>query len=435
MLTLSLFASLNVNASTQKTHILNIQHWKTSNGLPVYFVATSGVPMLDIRMIFRAGSAYDHKNWGLAQLVNNSLNQGTSSLNEHEIAVQLEQVGAQYSTNITHDMATVNLRTLTAKQYLLPAVSIFHKIITDPLFSPDQVNTIKKMSIAEIKHNNQNPATIARNQFFSQVYNHSGYAHPPLGTLKTVTNITAEQLKKFYHRYYVTQNAYLVLVGSVSTQKAHVLAEQLSSHLPQGKPANQLLIPAIKSAQAKDISQINFNSNQTAIYLGSRGITRLSPDYFPLIVGNSILGGSTMTSLLFDKIRNQQGLTYHIRSQNEALQYGGLFYITLSTNQKTALHALEATEKAWLAFCKNGPSEQQIQLAKNYLTRSFPLNFDTNQKIANTLTYIAFYHRSLNFLDQYQKNINNVTRKQIKSIFNHLASRPFFIVTVGHTNA
>ena len=411
--------------------ILVIKHWQTSNGLPVYFVRTPNLPMLDVRMIFTAGSVYDNENWGLASLTNNSLNQGTSKLTNKQISSEFEKVGAQYSTKVTKDMATVSLRTLTNPDYLKVAIKTFNQVITDPRFSIQSIDLIKRTTSAGIKYKEQNPKNVAQDQFFDMVFNKSAYSHPISGNLLTVSTLNSDLVKQFYHKYYVINNARLVLVGDITRQQANNISNSISTGLPVGKSAGKVDVPSLSFVSSESNKQITFPSNQASIYVGYQGMTRESPYYFPFFVGNQILGGGSMTSLLFENVRNKQGLTYGVYSVVDPLKYAGSFYISLNTKRQSCEKALSAVKHTFSEFALKGPTKQQLTMVKDYLVNSFPLGLSSNQKIINVLTNIVFYGRPLDFLDTYRQRIEAVTDLQVKQVFDQLSKKHLFVVMVG----
>jgi zinc protease len=413
---------------------IKIQNWQADNGAEVYFVKTPALPMADIRVVFAAGSAYDGEHWGLASFVNNMLGLETQTKSANDIANEFDSVGADYGTNIGRDMSTVSLRTLTNSKYLKPALATFEDVLTRAKFDENAYNLVLNQTLASIKVNQESPDSVALNTFNKALYGDQPYGHPILGTMDSIKQLTLAEIKAFYQHYYVAKNADIIMVGDLSNSQAKSIANQISKALPAGEHAKTL--DMMKSAAEDKAIHVNFPSQQTAIMLGQLGITRKNSAYFPLVVGNSILGQLPLTSILFQNVRNTRGLAYYASSSFDLLQYKGPFEVGLKTRAAKTQEAVSVVKSTLDDYIKNGPTSAQLKIAKDYLSGSFPLATATNSSILNSVTNIAFYHRPLDFLDTYLKNVDAVTVNQIKSAFQKtLHPKSMILVTVGPNEA
>lgn len=416
---------------TAKASVLPIHSWTTPTGTPVFFVRSTGLPMLDVRVIFAAGSGYDGDHPGLASLTNNLLGEGTTQLTADQIANEFDQVGAQFNNDVNRDMASVSLRSLTDKKYLNSALSTFESVLTQAVFTPLSFQRVIAETNASIQDGLQTPDTVALNMFNQLLYGNQAYANPVLGTPASLQTMTLNRVTQFYRKYYTAHNANIILVGDITTHEAIMIANQISKKLPLGSAATPL--PMMQSTQAKPlIKQIDFPSEQTTIVLGQLGVTRNNPNYYPLIVGNAILGGLPMTSLLFQEVRNKRGLAYSVDSDFDVLRSKGSFTIQLKTRADKVADSIAVVKKTLHDFIVNGPTEAELINAKKYIDGSFPLAMSSNSAIMNVVTTIAFYHRPLNYLDTYLNHINAVTTAQIKQAMAALLhSDQLILVTVG----
>lgn len=410
--------------------LLAIEHWQTSQGAPVYFVRNPELPMVDVQILFIAGSAYDDKHWGLANLVASTLNEGSKQHDADQIAEAFDQVGAQFSSQASRDVAVAALRSLSDDKYLGPALDTFTEVISQPTFSDQALQRVKQQTISAISEQQQKPLTVAMNTFYQNLYPHHPYGHPVLGTADTVNAITPAQVQNFYQRYWVSQNAQIILVGNLDRPAAEKLAERLMAALPAGTPAPKLAMA--DNTAAHGVRNVSFSSQQTAIVTGQLGMARENPDYFPLVVGNYLLGQMPLDSLLFQAVRNERGLAYDVSSTFSLLTYRGPFAIVLRTRTGEKQQALEITQKTLRQFVKAGPSQQSLQLAKQNIINNFPLNFATNENITSVLMQLAINHRPLNYFDTYRDNVKAVTPAQIQQAFQNLIHPDRLLtVTVG----
>lgn len=406
------------------------EKWTTANGVQVVFYQAMEVPMLDISLAFAAGSAYDGQAYGLSALTADLLNQGNQGESADAIADQLADVGAQLNSDTSRDMSVFSLRTLTKPDAMKPALATFAKVINHPDFPQDAFDREKKQQLVSIEQVKESPDEIANQVFFARLYEGHPYAHPVIGDREHVQALQRQQVVDFYHQYFVGHNAYLVMVGAIDSAQAHQIANQISGSLPAGQAAPA--IPKAKPLSKAEQVAVEFASTQTALRLGQLGIDHQDPDYFPLLVGNYILGGGVLVSRLSLEIREKEGLTYGVYSQFSPMPGDGPFLISLSTEQKQTNKALTLTEQVLGEFLEQGPTAQELVAAKQYLIGSFPLSLASNSAIASMLLRVSFYHLPDSFLDQYTQSVEKVSLQQIKQAFDkHVDPSKFLIVKVG----
>ena len=408
------------------------EKWLTKNGTQVVFYKAMEVPMLDISMAFAAGSAYDGNQYGLSALTARMLNQGNSGKDATTIAEAFADTGAQFNAESTRDMIVLNLRTLTSKEALEQSTKTFAQIINHPDFPDEAFKREKKQQLMAIEQIQESPDDVANIHLFKTLYQGHPYAHPVNGTRNTLASINKKQVVDFYKNYFVANNAVLVIVGAVDSQQAHQLADQLTQKLPKGHAA----APIPKASQAGNERKINIHypSSQTVVRIGQIGIDHQNPNYFPLIVGNYILGGGALVSQLAVEVREKRGLTYGVNSQFAPMPGVGPFIISLSTKNDQATNAIDVTQSTLDRFIKNGPNENELESAKKYLKGSFPLSLSSNRNIASLLLSMSFYHLPDNFLDTYVNRINSVTNEEIKQAFKQqIIPEKLLLVTVGQS--
>lgn len=406
------------------------EKWLTKNGVQVVFYLAPEVPMLDISVAFAAGSAYDGSRYGLSNLTTHMINQGSDGKNATIIAQELADTGSQINSETNRDMVVFSLRTLTNTEALQQSTTVFSQIINHPDFPDESFIQEKKQLLMSIAHSEESADNVAITKLFENLYQQHPYAHPVNGTRATVSALTKKDISNFYKQYFIANNATLVMVGAVDSQRAHQIAELVTQDLSKGSPA--LVIPLAVQLLKPEKMNIDFPSSQTIIRIGQIGINHKNPNYFPLLVGNYILGGGTLVSRLGEEVREKRGLTYGISSQFTPMPGNGPFIISLSTKNNQAINALKITEDTLNNFVTNGPNQDELDAAKKYLTGSFPLSLASNSAIASLLLRMSFYHLPENYLDTYLSRINAVTVDEIKTAFKEqVHPTQLSVVTVG----
>lgn len=406
---------LAVFTSVPSFAIPQIEHWTTSQGGRVYFIPTQGLPVIDVRMVFDAGSARDGTQWGVASLTAGMLDTGAGKWDADTIAHRFESVGALFSSGATRDSAYVALRSITHSEKWAVALDTLHEILAHPLFAEEDFEREQQRTLLAIRQRGEDPGEIAEVAFMKAVYGDHPYAHPVEGMTETVTSLTQDDVADFYRRLYTIKNGVLVIVGEVTRLQAEGIADRLFSALPEGGPQPDLPLPSVKNtASTVDIS---FPSEQTHLYLGELGMKINDPDYFPLHIGNHILGGSGLVSRIMEEVREKRGFAYSASSHFFPLRYIGPFQIGLQTKNVQSKEALEVAIKTVRDFIENGPTDDEVEAAKQNIIGGFVLRLDSNQKLAGEVASIAFYNRPLDYLATFTKKIQSVTRKEIQQAF------------------
>lgn len=422
------------NPSSKSLTILN---WQTSNKINVYFVKASELPMIDIDISFKAGAAYEPTKPGVAALTNAMLNEGTKKYNTEEISDLFESNGAVFSASVSQDSSSVSLRSLIGVDHdkkFEAALDVFNDIIANATFPEKDFKRVKNQTLETLKLNSQYPETISSETFYKTLYPNHPYGIPTDGTIDAVQKLTRKDLVAFYTKYYNSNNAQIAIVGDVTEEQAKNISEKIAKNLKTGPAAVNL--PGVLKTNNTVNKHINFPSTQTHILLGSVGIQRNDPDYFALTLGNHVLGTMPLTSLLFKNVRITNGLAYSVSSKFVSLKTPGPFLINMQTRNEKATEALNISKNTLSDFLKNGPTQEQLTMAKQNLIGQFPLTIASNSKKLNTIAYIGFYNLPLDYLDTYVNNINKITREDIITAFNkHINLNNLVVVTVGDSQS
>lgn len=394
---------------------LSIQYWETSSGARVYFVENRDLPILDVSVEFAAGSSMDTPGKsGRANLVQHLLSLGAGGLSEDQIATTLADVGAQLKSQFDRDRAGVSLRTLSSIKERVQALDVFARIIQQPEFPKDIVTREKTRIIASIKESSTKPDYIGDRELMKMLYGQHPYGLNEAGEIETLSRLQREDLIAFYRSHYVAKNAIIAMIGDVTRQEAAAIAERLTEKLPAKDAETTISAVAIPPAGVK---RIPHPAAQSHIQLAYPGLRRNDPDYFPLLVGNHILGGGGFVSRLMEEVRQQRGLAYSVYSFFSPYQEQGPFLVGLQTKKEQSEDAFALVQQVLKNFVENGPTEEELVAAKQNIIGGFPLRIDSNNKILGFLSVIGFYQLPLTFLSDYLVAVEAVTIEQIRQAF------------------
>jgi len=411
---------------------LPIQSWQSANGARVYFVESHGLPLLDVSVEFDAGTRRDTaERSGLANLTSHMLNLGAGGLSEDDISRRLADVGAQLGATIDLDRAGMTLRTLSSKRERSQSLDLMTTILQQPDFPAAALEREKARIIAVLQEEDTQPGPIGQKAFQAALYGTHPYALPGAGKAATVSRLKQQDLRDFFRQHYTSESAVIAIVGDVSQAEAASIAEQLSAGLPHTHGALPPLPEVAQLPQAETVL-LPHPASQSHILLGMPGMSRSDPDYFPLFVGNYILGGGGFASRLTEEVREKRGLAYSVYSHFMPLAQPGPFQIALQTKRDQADEALKITLATLRRFVADGPTAAELRHAKQNLIGSFPLRLDSNRKILGYLSMIGYYNLPLNYLDHFANNVDKVTLTEVKNAFRrHIDAEKMVTVIVG----
>ena len=388
-----------------------IEHWTTARGARVYFIAAHELPMVDVRIVFDAGSARDGERPGLAALTSHMLLQGAGGLDADAIADRIDAVGARLDTSAGRDTAVLSLRSLRAPRWLDPAVEVLHTVLTRPDFPAADLERERERVLVGLRQRAQSPGDLADDAFHEALYGDHPYAHRVSGTEESVKDLGRDALIAFHRRYYVARNAVVAVVGDLDRAAATALVEGILEGLPAGQVPPPL--PEVQPPAAARTVHVPFPSTQAHLLVGEPVLTRGDPDYFTLYVANHVLGGSGLVSRLAEDIRERRGLAYSVYSYFNPMARPGPFEAGLQTRADQAREALGLLRGHIRRWVQEGVSEEELARSRANITGGFPLRIDSNGKLVSYLATIGFYRLPLDYLDTFTARIEAVTREDI----------------------
>ena len=419
--------------------IPTIQQFKTKVGVPVRFVQTTALPIVDIDLRFNAGSARDgsisNTGFGIANMTATMLTQGSKRLDENEFTRAVETLGINLNSSAYKDMFIVSLRSLSDDKHLLPAVDLMTQMLSEPAFDDSILARNKARLLVGLQQQKQDPNSLASIAFSEALYGEHPYAHPSAGTLESVPTIEKQQLIDFKNRYLVAANASVAITGNLTLEQAKKLAEDITSKLPKGQPATELPEPKPLS-QAKHI-HIPFPSTQTTVLMGQLGDKRATDPQSQqkqtnFAVGNEVLAGGDFNARLMTEIRQNLGYTYGISGSMNPMLARGPYQIGFSTRNDKARAAIDASLAVINDTLEKGITSTEMRLTTDNLKNSFPMGFASNAGINGLLGMMNFYQLPNSYLTDYVKRVDQVKLSEVnQTMQDTLKPDDFLIVTVG----
>jgi zinc protease len=426
-----LFAAASVSALAG----LPIQRWTAANQAEVLLIESPALPMVDIQIDFDAGSRRDPSaQAGLASAVAAMLSKGVRArdgapaMDENALGEAWADLGAMLGASTGGDRFSVTLRTLTVPDVLQGALTLAARQLADPDFAPEVWSTERARFIASIKEANSQPGTVAQRTYARAVYGAHPYGQE--ADESSLQGIGVADLRQFHERHVQACRARVSIVGALNRAQAQAAVEQLLSRLPSGGACEALpTVPEVQALTAPAQQRVPMASAQAHVLIGQPGIRRVDPAFFPITVGNYILGGGGFVSRLTEQVREKRGLSYSVYSYFSPALHAGAFTVGLQTRPDQTAQAVDVATEVIKRFVQEGPTERELQAAKDNLIGGFALRLDSNRKLLEQLANIGWNRLPLNYLDTWTDEIRRVTVADIRAAFQRVL-QPDRMVTV-----
>jgi len=393
-----------------------IEKLQLTNGIPVFLVERHKVPIVQALVVFRGGVSADPQNRpGLANLTASLLDRGAGSRSALEISDVADYLGASLSAGAGWDATTVGVNVPSSR--LEPALALLGDVILRPTFPAGEVERVRAELLTEILQWRDDPEEIASIAFARSVFPGHPYSHDVEGDVASVRAVTREEIVRFHADRYVPGSAAIVVAGDAT---AGTLLPLLERTFGAWKPASGTnrgvpTIPPAKQIGNRRILLVDKpDAPQSQIVIGRVGPARSTPDFFPLVVTNTILGGS-FTSRLNHNLRETKGYTYGASSQFDFRLSTGPFAASAAVQTDKTGASLTEFFKELEAIRAEVPADE-LTRAKNYTARRFPSAFETSGQLAGRVRDQFVYGLPADYFNTYVARIEAVTAQDVQRV-------------------
>ena len=331
-----------------------------------------------------------------------------------EIDQKTEFVGASLNTPGGKDVAKLTSSFAVKDQDLL--FDIIHDVLTAPTFNQTEFDKYKTRTLLQLTQQKESPRQVIGNYFGRMVYDSHPYANPVSGTPASVSGISASDARQFYQQHYTTDRAAIAIVGDFSTAEMKKRITDLFGGWKTAKAtAPQLTTPTLAFDKSRVLLVNKDDARETTFLIGGKGIARNNPDFIPVEVVNTILGGR-FTSWLNDALRVNSGLTYGAGSRFSTYRNSGTFAVSTFTKNSSTFEALDLALVVLDSLHRTGIDAKTLSSAKNYVKASFPPNYESANELANLLTDMYSQGFDESFINNFQKNVDGLTVDRTRQI-------------------
>jgi len=402
---------------------------KLPNGLSIMLLEDARFPLVTVRLAFEAGSRFDPSgSRGLSEAVASLLNEGTKRRTSRQISEEANSIGGAVGAQSSADSITISGSALA--EYSTKLLDLVADVARNSTFPADEVALYKENRKQQLQSQRSQPEFLAQEKLDEVVFGANSYGNPS-PTPEAIDKLDIPALTKFRDAYLAPNNAVLIVLGKIPAraQLLKLIEQQFGDWQRRDIPATQM---APLPAPRKSITLVDRpGSVQASVHVGHLGVTRTNPDYFPMVVGNTILGGGT-SSRLFNDIREKQGFAYSVSSHMMPFKDASLFDAAMQVRNDVVEPALTSLLGHLNAMAKDPVQASELTDVKNYLSGVFVLRLQTQDGLASQLAAIKTMGLPVDYLEKYTTNIRSTEPDKIQAAARkYIAPDASSIVVVG----
>ena len=405
-----------------------IKEVTSPGGVKAWLVEEHSIPFTAIQINFKGGSSLDRAGKrGAIHFMSALLEEGAGELDASGFAEELERLAAYFNFNIYDDSLTISAKFLTENRD--EAVSLLRMALIEPRFDLDPIERVRNQILSILNSNKKKPQKIASEAFYRKAFAEHPYGSKKEGTIKTVSLLTQKDIRQAYRDVFARERVFVSAVGDIGELEFGKLLDKLLMDIPVGgKP---LPNPAVYS-EVTGYNLVDFDSPQSVVFFGHRGIKLGDPDFFAAYTLNHILGGDGFGSRLMTELREKNGLTYGISSYLANWDGAELILGQFSSLNESVVEAVKILRFEWQKISSEGVTMEELRDAKTYLTGAYPLRFDGNARIAGILTGMQMRELPVSYISTRNSNIESLALEDLKRVAKKFFNeKDLYFVVVG----
>ncbi|MEP2706969.1 MAG: pitrilysin family protein [Roseibium sp.] len=397
---------------------VEIQKVVSPEGIEAWLVEDHTVPIIALNFSFEGGSAQDpNGKEGLTRLLAATLDEGAGDLTSEAFQARMEELVVSIGFSTGKDRFYGSLRTLTST--LDEASDLLSMAIASPRFDDTPVERMKVQLTAQAKRNETDPNAIAGRALATAMFGDHPYSRPTLGTSETLEGLSSEDLEGRHQKLLVRDGLKIGVVGAIDAKTLKPILDKVFGSQPETSDLTQA--PKLSPKTGEDIFA-ELDVPQTNILIGLPGLKREDPDFQAAFVMNHILGGGTFTSWMYQEVREKRGLSYGAGTSLSPYKQAGLLIASAATKASRANETVSVMLEQLQRMATEGPSKAELDAAKQYLTGSYPLRFDSSGKIARQLVALQNADLGMDYFDRRNSEIEAITLEDVQRVAKRLLS-------------
>jgi zinc protease len=387
---------------------------KLPNGLTVYLMERHEVPLISVRAVVKAGAVNDAAQPGLSNLTGDALLLGTRAHTKQALDQAFDFRGARLAGGAGTESSMVQANFARADAAAL--LPLFAEIVQQPSFDAAELAKLRDRKVSGLKQAKEAPRNVVGAYYRAMLFGNAAYAIPASGTVGSVSALKQGDVQRYYGQYYRPDNAAIIVVGDFQKDEMRRQLESLFGAWQASGPAPAQQDNGKVHADQSRVWLVNkADAIETTFLIGGQGIARNDPDYVPLQVLNTILGGR-FTSWLNDELRVNSGLTYGANSQFGTLSQTGTFAISSFTASPKTKDALALAHKTYQRLWNQGIDQATLDSAKAYVKGQFPPRYETGEQLAGLLGDMYASNVGREQIDNFTRDVDSLTPQRAKAL-------------------
>ena len=351
-----------------------------ANGIPVYLMERPGLPLLSVRLVVGAGrEANPASKAGLSAITANMLDEGTAKRSALQINSDATGLGATLVTGGLPDYAVVGLDALTGDT-LGPSLDLMTEVALKPKFDSKEFSRIKAETLAEIQNLASDPRDRVGRVFSEQIFGKGHpYGSPVIGDAASVGALKVSDVKSFYKTWYHAGNAAIVVAGAVTEADIKPLLEARFGSWKTGKATRTAVAAPVAPAKTRVVFVNQADAVQSALRVGTTGVSRVGADYWPANLAGTIVGGMFSSRI---NMREEHGWSYGAYGGFSDARDFGTFSVRTSVQADKTAPAITEILKELKDAASKPPADADLKMARDSILKALAGNFETNESTA-----------------------------------------------------
>ncbi len=408
---------------------VDVQQVVSPGGIKAWLVEDHSNPIISVEFSFEGGAALDPLGReGLANLASGLLDEGAGTLDSQAFQARLEDLAIRLSFSSGRDRFGGQLRTLTDNRDT--AFELLRLALAEPRFDSEPVERIRGQILAGLRRDLENPSAIAGRTLRKLLFPTHNYGRPTDGTPESVASITAEDLRAFAAQRLNRGGLKVAVVGDITAAELETLLDKTFLDLPADAASEG--VADTELANAGEVVVVEREIPQSVVTFAHSGLKRDDPDFYAAYVVNHILGGGSFSSRLYQEVREKRGLAYSVYSYLGPLDHAALIGGGVATQNARVGDTLEVIRREWARMAEDGPTAEELEAAKVFLTGSYPLRQSSTGRIAGMLLAIQEESLGIDYINQRNDLIDAVTLEDVRRVAKRLYdAEALTVVVVG----
>lgn len=391
---------------------VQITEMTSPGGIDAWLVEEHEIPFIALELRFKGGASLDAPGKrGAINLMTALLEEGAGDMDARAFARASESLAASFSFRASDDVVSVSAKFLTENRD--EAIALLKQALVAPRFDADAIERVRAQVLSNLRSDEKDPNTIARQAFNAQVFGDHPYGTSLDGTVDSVAALSREDLIAAHRAVFARDRLYVSAVGDVSETDLGQIIDTLLGDLPIDGP------PLPKQADPKfagGIKVIDFKTPQSVVVFGQPGMSLDHPDFFAAYLVDIVLGGGGFESRLMTEVREKRGLTYGVYSYLVDKEYADIWTGSVASANDRVAEAIKVVSEEWKKAHDHGITAKELEDAKTYLTGSYPLRFDGNGPIANIMVNMQVSDMPASYITTRNERVTAVTLEQANRV-------------------